>query len=132
MHKFKNNLSDGWLFTQELRFFRNFARNWNRDVDDCDFFDIFATATNTSEDEAKAFIGARFDHQELEKIEAIRIRRADDGNASDFELRGNTDGIIRDIWNHKGWRDECRAMLFDDGASVDCGYTAHDIRVACA
>ena len=113
MHKFKNNLSDGWLFTQELRFFRNFARNWNRDVDDCDFFDIFATATNTSEDEAKAFIGARFDHQELEKIEAIRIRRADDGNASDFELRGNTDGIIRDIWNHKGWRDECRAMLFD-------------------
>ena len=32
MQRFKNNVSDGWLFKQELRFFRNFMRNWDRDV----------------------------------------------------------------------------------------------------
>ena len=42
MQKFKNNVSEGWLMKQELRLFRNFMRNWDRDVDDCDFFDIFA------------------------------------------------------------------------------------------
>lgn len=40
MGKFKNNVSDGWLFKQELRLFRNFVRNWTKDVDDCDFFDL--------------------------------------------------------------------------------------------
>ena len=48
MQRFKNNVSDGWLFKQELRLFRNFMRNWKRDVDDCDFFDIFATFAATS------------------------------------------------------------------------------------
>ena len=28
MRKFKNNVSDGWLFKQELRFFRSFMRNF--------------------------------------------------------------------------------------------------------
>lgn len=113
MHKFKNNVSDGWLFKQELRFFRNFAANWNRDVEDCDFFDIFANTANTSEEEAKAFIGSRFDHKELDKIDAIRLHRNEGVETDEFELRGNIDGIIRDIWNHKGWRDECRAMLME-------------------
>ena len=27
MQRFKNNVSDGWLFKQELRLFRNFMRN---------------------------------------------------------------------------------------------------------
>ena len=27
MNGFKNNMSDGWLFTQELRFFENFMNN---------------------------------------------------------------------------------------------------------
>ena len=53
MQRFKNNVSDGWLFRQELRLFRNFMRNWKRDVDDCDFFDIFANSNNTTENEAK-------------------------------------------------------------------------------
>lgn len=78
MHKFKNYVSDGWLFTQELRFFRNFVRNWERDVEDCDFFDVFANTANTSEDEAKAFIGSRFDHKELDKVTGIRFHRNED------------------------------------------------------
>ena len=113
MHKFKNNVSDGWLFKQELRFFRNFAANWNRDVEDCDFFDIFANTANTSEEEAKAFIGSRFDHKELDKIDAIRFHRNEGAETGEFELHGNIDGIIRDIWNRKGWRDDCRAMLME-------------------
>ena len=113
MHKFKNNVSDGWLFKQELRFFRNFATNWNRDVEDCDFFYIFANTANTSEDEAKAFIGSRFDHKELDKIDAIRFHRNEGAETGEFELHGNLDGIIRDIWNRKGWRDDCRAMLME-------------------
>ena len=113
MHKFKNNVSDGWLFKQELRFFRNFATNWNRDVEDCDFFDIFANTANTSEEEAKAVIGSRFDHKELDKIDAIRFHRNEGAETGEFELHGNIDGIIRDIWNRKGWRDECRAMLME-------------------
>ena len=36
--------------------FRNFMRNWKRDVDDCDFFDIFANGNNTNEKESKAFL----------------------------------------------------------------------------
>ena len=35
---------------------RNFMRNWKRDVDDCDFFDIFANGNNTNEKESKAFL----------------------------------------------------------------------------
>ncbi len=31
-------------------------RNWKRDVDDCDFFDIFANGNNSTENEAKAFL----------------------------------------------------------------------------
>ena len=44
MHKFKNNVSDGWLFKQELRLFKNFASNLKREVDDSDFFDIFSNS----------------------------------------------------------------------------------------
>ena len=47
MQKFKNNVSEGWLMKQELRLFRNFMRNWDRDIDDCAFFDIFANGNNT-------------------------------------------------------------------------------------
>ena len=113
MQRFKNNVSDGWLFKQELRFFRNFATNWDQDVEDCDFFDIFANPANTSEEEAKAFIGSRFDHKELDEIDAIRFHRNEGAETDEFELHGNIDGIIQDIWNRKGWRDDCRAMLME-------------------
>ena len=43
MRKFRNNVSDGWLFGQELRLWRNFARNWDKDVDD----DLYSTVTGT-------------------------------------------------------------------------------------
>ena len=111
MRKFRNNVSDGWLFKQELRMWRNFARNWDRDVEDCDFFDPFANTANASEEDAKTILAQAFPLDELEKIDAIKFHRGADKSKKEFELHGDVDGILRDIWNHKGWRDECRSML---------------------
>ena len=114
MRKFRNNVSDGWLFGQELRLWRNFARNWDKDVDDCDFFDIFDDAAIVSKEEAKTVIVQSFPPAELEKkIDGLRILRDDKGNRRDFELRSDVDDILRDIWNVKDWRNACREMLVD-------------------
>ena len=69
MAKFKNNVSDGWLFKQELRLFRNFVRNWTKDVDDCDFFDIFGNSNNTTREAAANFLMKFFD---LKKLECVK------------------------------------------------------------
>lgn len=71
MRKFKNNVSEGWLFKQELRFFRNFMRNWDRDVDDCDFFDIFANSNNTNGNETKTMLKRHFSLEELGRCDGI-------------------------------------------------------------
>ena len=113
MRKFKNNVSDGWLMKQELRFFRNFAMNWQRDVEDCDFFDIFANTNNASEEEARDMIGSRFERRDLDRIDGIRFCRNEGDETEELVLRGAIDCIIRDLWNHKGCRDRCRAMLMD-------------------
>ena len=75
MQKFKNNMSDGWLFTQELRFFRNFMRNWDRDVNDSDFFDIFANSNNSSSVETQALLKRHFPLETLAKCEGISTER---------------------------------------------------------
>ena len=124
MHKFKNNVSDGWLFKQELRLFKNFASNWKREVDDSDFFDIFSNSNNSDSEEAVEFFTANFTREELKPIDGIRIE--DDGTAKVRlrahnngrwngrpSIRGSIDGVIRDIWNTKKLRSRCRKMLFD-------------------
>ena len=111
MRKFKNDVSDGWLFKQELRLWRNFARNWDQDVEDCDFFDIFANTTNASRDEAKAIIARVFPVKELDKINVIKFPCGEESRENELELNGDVDQILCDIWNRKGWRDECRSML---------------------
>ena len=98
MQRFKNNMSDGWLFRQELRLFRNFMRNWKREVDDCDFFDIFANGNNTTENEAKAFLKKYFSLETLAKCDSVSVERVrdkadDEGRIVDFSLgRCSTDG----------------------------------------
>ena len=115
MQRFKNNMSDGWLFRQELRLFRNFMRNWKREVDDCDFFDIFANSNNTTENEAKAFLKKYFSLETLAKcdsvsVEHVRDKADDEGRIVDFSLRHcSTDGLIRELWNKdKSSRARCR------------------------
>ena len=118
MQRFKNNMSDGWLFKQELRLFRNFMRNWKRDVDDCDFFDIFANSNNTTENEAKVFLKKYFPLETLAKcdsvcVERVRDKANDEGRIVDFSLRHcSTDGLLRELWNKdKESRACCREML---------------------
>lgn len=60
MQKYRNDVSDGWIFKQELRLFKNFLRNWDRDVDDSDFFTIFANSNNTDAEEEKTMLDCHF------------------------------------------------------------------------
>ena len=41
MSGFKGSLESEWLFRQEVRLFRNFMRNWQGEVHDADFFELF-------------------------------------------------------------------------------------------
>ena len=68
-------MSDGWLFRQELLFFRNFMRNWDKDVDDSDFFDIFGNSNNTTVEEAKSMLKKHFSIKELEQLEYVSVER---------------------------------------------------------
>ena len=123
MQKFKNNMSDGWLFTQELRFFRNFMRNWDRDVNDSDFFDIFANSNNSSSVETQALLKRHFPLETLAKCEGISTERehrslrrgrndADEPKIVDIRVSRNVDGVIQELWNmDKASRARCRAML---------------------
>lgn len=102
MRRFKNNVSEGWLFRQELRFFRNFMRNWDRDVDDCDFFDIFDNSNNTDGNETKAMLKRYFSLEELGRCDEIRTvcESSKDGKAStivDFHVSRSVDDVIRDL-----------------------------------
>ena len=136
---FKNNMSDGWLFRQELLFFRNFMRNWDKDVDDSDFFDIFANSANTTTDEAKSMLRKHFSLEELEHLDFVSVehrpaRRArrmrrpplpdfedegrfsdaedDEGRAVDFTIRRRcVEDLVCEIWNKREFRPRCREML---------------------
>jgi hypothetical protein len=76
MHRFKNNVSDGWIFRQELRFFENLARNWDRDVEDCDFFDPFGNGNNSDSAEATALFKKFFPLETLAKLDGISVERS--------------------------------------------------------
>ncbi len=113
MRKFRNNVSDGWLFAQELKSFRNFAWNWDRDVEEEDFFGIFGNPNNSSQYEAKRIVSRHFTLGELEKADVIRIHRAEDGEERGFDFLARTVEAICLIWNTRGWRERCREMLMD-------------------
>lgn len=116
MSGFKNNVSDGWLFSQELRLFGNFMRNWNHDVEDCDFFDIFANGNNSNRDEMKTLLKRHFDLERVAKTRAIEVCRVksaenDKGQISDFSISQSIDEAICAIWNEKPLRSNCVKML---------------------
>ena len=114
MHRYKNNMSDGYLFGRELEFFRNFVRNWDADVEDCDFFDIFSNSNNVSESSAVEMLGKSFSKEELEAIPAIRVHFDEKNPSKKMRLAvRDVDDIICDIWNSKELRERCREMLVD-------------------
>ena len=121
MNGFKNNMSDGWLFTQELRFFENFMNNWDKDVEDCDFFDIFANGNNSSAVEAKAFLKRHFSLKELAQCQSVSVERErgegsrgrrDEAKVVDINVHRDVDCVIQELWNtDKSCRRRCREML---------------------
>ena len=117
MQKYKNDVSDGWIFKQELRLFRNFLRNWDRDVDDSDFFTIFANSNNTDAEEEKTMLNCYFCDDELTRCDGVREIRRELCNGQQsvvvgFEVKGGVDDVIRELWNRgKSMRKRCRTML---------------------
>ena len=114
MQHFKNNVSDGWLFKQELRTFRNFMRNWDEDISDCDFFDIFANGLNSSRVEITQLLKDYFTLDELANVDSIHAVRKEtkSGNrVTDISVRHDVDVTLCDIWNIRAMRKRCREML---------------------
>lgn len=134
---FKNNVSDGWLFKQELRFFRNFIRNWTKEVGDNDFFEIFSNSNNATREQADAMIEKYFTVQDVKSLSEFalahemewkgatgktekdlvwcdsRDRMWNDGKHKPVGLRidGRTESAIQSLWNQKNLRTRCREML---------------------
>ena len=114
MQHYKNNISDGWLFRQELRTFRNFMRNWDKDISDCDFFDIFANGLNSSIVEITHLLKDYFTLDELANVDSIHVVREETKSGSriaDVSVRRDVDATLCDIWNVRAMRKRCREML---------------------
>ena len=116
MSGFKNNISNGWLFKQELRMFRNYMKNWAQDVRDSDFFCIFSNGLNSTRDEIKSLLRRYYDLGELAKVSSISVSRAKSksgGNdhITDFAIARNVAETICDVWNCRSMRGRCREML---------------------
>lgn len=91
-------------------------RNWNHDVEDCDFFDIFANGNNSNRDEMKTLLKRHFDLERVAKTRAIEVCRVksaenDKGQISDFSISQSIDEAICAIWNEKPLRSNCVKML---------------------
>lgn len=116
MSGFKNNISDGWLFRQELRMFRNYMKNWTQDVRDSDFFRIFSNGLNSTRDEIKSLLKHYYDLEELAKVSSVSVSRTKSksgGNdhITDFAIARDSAETICDVWNCRSMRGRCREML---------------------
>lgn len=116
MSGFKNNISDGWLFRQELRMFRNYMKNWTQDVRDSNFFCIFSNGLNSSREEIKSLLKRYYDLEELSKVNSVTVSRdrsksGGDDHITDFAIARNSAETICDVWNCRLMRGRCREML---------------------
>jgi AAA+ superfamily predicted ATPase len=109
---FKDNSGSGWLQRQAFRFWRNLARNWKGEVEDCDFFDLFAGG-RVSREAAIRILRSHFDTETLLDAEALVIpREPGDGEPPKYRLpRGGIPRALQSIWNEERLRDACREML---------------------
>lgn len=123
MQKFKNDVSDGWLISQLLKFFKNIITYWEKDITDSDFFSIFSNANLTNIQEAKSVIGKHFKASELIKNTSVVARFVNDDidenegvpsiNKMDFPLH-ILDELITEVWNvNKSFQKRCRNMLLE-------------------
>ena len=70
---FAGKVSGGWLYRQELRFLRNFIKNWDKNVSDEDFFDPFANVNQIEENDVVLVLNRTFSAKELEGIDGLCV-----------------------------------------------------------
>ncbi len=70
---FAGKVGGGWLYRQELRFLRNFIKNWDKNVSDEDFFDPFANVNHIEEKDVVLVLNRTFSAKELEGIDGLCV-----------------------------------------------------------
>lgn len=113
MSGFKGSMESEWLFREAMRLFGNFMRNWERDVQDADFFELFG---DDGVEEGKVALGMLMKHysqEELEKCGVVSRRDWRGDGKGRIELANGVKHAIRAVWNllGKAGRKRCKAML---------------------
>lgn len=72
MQHYSSDITDQWLLTQAIRFFRNLMRNWEADIRDNDVFDLLQQDANEDMQKAKALFLKHFTQEELVKVGRVR------------------------------------------------------------
>jgi len=117
MQGFRNNAGGGWIQRKALRFWRNFARNWEAEVEDDDFFSLFSGDLKTSEKGVIRHFRRHFDLDTLESLDAVVVEPlpVTEGSGEPSEAvrlsRGGLARAIQSLWNEDGLRGKCRSML---------------------
>jgi SpoVK/Ycf46/Vps4 family AAA+-type ATPase len=104
--RFRNNVSSGWLFAQALIAFRNFIKNYNGNISQSDFFDMFDNVDNLPEMRRLAV-----KHFKLEKLINAKVVELQNGCVTFCEEDHSC--VLQKIWNKKGLRKNCKAMLLE-------------------
>lgn len=110
MERFKNNVSSGWLFSRQVCFMTNLLKYWNDPIEDDDFFNLFASASNSTGDDVKAFVDCFMPESE-EVLASERFGKLGRHKFGICSVYQNLAERIRQIWNTKSCRRECREML---------------------
>ena len=113
MSGFKGTMESEWLFRQEVRLFRNFMRNWQGEVKDSDFFEVFGDDGTEEKSLAKAMLLKHWSREELEECEMVYVRDRGGDGKTEIDLRQGVKRAVADVWNHfgKAGRGRCRAIL---------------------
>ena len=113
MSGFKGSMESEWLFREAMRLFGNFMRNWERDVQDADFFELFG---DDGVEDRKVALGMLMKHYSREELEECRVvcrRDFREEGKERLELQNGVKYSVREVWNYfgKAGRKRCKAML---------------------
>ena len=102
MAKFKQ-VPQHYLLGKLMEYWRNMVRNYNGDVRDSDFFDI--VGNRCPHERALKLIKGVYSRNELMEMEKSRSRLCR------LNLSDGLESIFQSLWNHKGTRAKCKAVL---------------------
>ena len=102
MAKFKQ-VPQHYLLGKLMEYWHNMVRNYNGDVRDSDFFDI--VGNRCPHERALKLIKGVYSRNELMEMEKSRSRLCR------LNLSDGLESIFQSLWNHKGTRAKCKAVL---------------------